>query len=85
MQHDVALLLKKTRTLFKKAAFALACLEGGKIRNEEAIHSTKQDLLAKGFSLPTLSSVKYSSGYLLFISDDRKYVFGRRLYAYVYK
>lgn len=24
---DVALLLKKTRTLFKKAAFALACLE----------------------------------------------------------
>ena len=75
---------KKTRTLFKKSGVCSRLL-GGKIRNEEAIHSTKQDLLAKGFSLPTLSSVKYSSGYLLFISDDRKYVFGRRLYAYVYK
>ena len=40
---------------------SLACLEN-KSRNEEAI----KDLLGKGFSLPTLSTVEYSSGYLLF-------------------
>ena len=44
----------------------------------------KQDLLAKGFSHPILSTVKYSSGYLLSISDDRKYICGRRLIR-VYK
>ena len=41
-----------TRTLLKTSA-SLACLE-------------KQYLLAKGFSLPTLSTVGYSSGYLPF-------------------
>ena len=52
----------------------------------------KQDLLAKGFSLPTLLMVDYSSGYLLYISvdlvlnwfsthvsDDWRYVCGRTL------
>ena len=33
--------------------------------------NTKQDLLAKSFSLPTLSTVEYSSGYLLFISCSK--------------
>ena len=42
-------------------AVSLAYLEN-KSRSEEAI----KDLLGKGFSRPTLSTVEYSSGYLLF-------------------
>ena len=47
------------------------------------------DLLSKGFSLPTLLMVEYSSGYLLFtsvdlvlnwfsmhVNDDQRYVYG---------
>ena len=54
----------------------------------------KQDLLAKGFSLPTLLMVEQSSGYLLFVavdlvlnwfsmhvSNDQRYVYGSTLYA----
>ena len=57
-----------------------------------------QDLLAKGFSLPTLLMVEYSSGYLLYISvdlvlnwfsthvsDDWRYVCGRTLYSCIIK
>ena len=56
----------------------------------------KQDLLAKGFSLPTLLMVKYPSGYLLYISvdlvlncmhvsDNWRYVCGRTLYSCIIK
>ena len=41
-------------------------------RNEEAIKYTKkQDFTAKSFSRPTLSTVEYSSGYLLFTSYSK--------------
>ena len=53
---------KGKRTLLKKAV-TLACLEIRK-RNEEAINSTRNSF----FSLPTLSTVGYSSGYFLFVS-----------------
>ena len=42
------------------------------------IFYTKQDLLAKGFSLPTLSTVEYSSGYLLFMCYSTICFYGRR-------
>ena len=51
-----------------KASASLACLE---IRYEmRRRFYTEQDWLPKSFSLPTLSTVENSSGYLLFISSS---------------
>ena len=57
-----------TRTLSKKPRVSLACRlpVDKKWRGDQSF--TRNDFLATSFSLPTLSTFEYSSGYLLFIS-----------------
>ena len=48
---------------------SLACLEiRYDMRRQLILHKKRISSVAKGFSLPPLSEVQYSSGYLLFIS-----------------
>ena len=71
-------------------AVSLACLEIIS-RNEEAINFTRNRIYSLKVFTSYFIDVEYSTGYILFclflnwfstrVSDDRKYVYGRRLYA----
>ena len=56
----------ETQRLFSRV-FKFTCIRTHRLRNKPTFY-TKQDFLPISFSRPTLSTVDYSSGYLLFIS-----------------